>query len=45
MIISPDLDDLEWVRGTVPAPGGIITVEADRKGFRYDLPSGLEVIS
>jgi hypothetical protein len=45
VIISPDLGDLEWVRGTVPAPGGIITIEADRKGFRYDLPSGLEVIS
>ena len=43
--ICPDLGDLEWVRGTVPAPGGLITVEADRNGFRYELPPEVEKIS
>lgn len=41
VIIRPDLGDLTWARGSIPAPGGLITVEADTKGFRYDLPSGL----
>ncbi|MBQ9500946.1 MAG: alpha-L-rhamnosidase [Lentisphaeria bacterium] len=38
VIIRPDLGDLEWVRGAVPAPGGLITVEADQSGFKCDLP-------
>ena len=41
VMISPDIGDLEWVRGTVPAPGGVITIEADPKGFHYELPDGL----
>ena len=41
VIVRPDLGDLERVRGTVPAPGGVVTVEADRKGFRCELPPGL----
>ena len=44
VIINPDLGDLEWVRGQVPASGGIITVEADKKGVHVDLPPGLERI-
>ena len=44
VIINPDLGDIEWVRGQVPAAGGIITVEADKKGFHVDLPSELERI-
>ena len=42
--IQPDLGDLEYVHGTVPAPGGLITVEADKKGFKYTLPGGMEKI-
>ncbi|MBQ7206850.1 MAG: alpha-L-rhamnosidase [Lentisphaeria bacterium] len=41
VIVRPDLGDLTWVRGSVPAPGGVVTVEADAKGFRCDLPPGL----
>ena len=45
VIVSPDLGDLEWVRGQVPAPGGVITVEADKKGVHVDLPPELIRIS
>ena len=43
--ISPDLGDLEYARGTIPAPGGLITVEADRSGFKYTLPEGIERVN
>ena len=39
--VRPDLGDLAYVRGTVPTPHGLITVEADSKGFRCDVPPGL----
>ena len=42
--ISPDLGDLHYVRGSVPVPGGVITVEADQKGFSYSLPAGIQRI-
>ena len=41
VLIRPDLGDLDYVRGTVPTPQGLITVEADPKGFRCDVPPGL----
>jgi len=41
VLIRPDLGDLAWVRGVVPTPRGLVTVEADSKGFRCDLPPGL----
>jgi alpha-L-rhamnosidase len=41
--IAPDLAGLEWARGTVPTPQGVIRVEVDRtKGVRLDLPRGIE---
>ena len=42
--IAPDLGDLDFVCGSVPAPGGIITVEADRNGFKYTLPPGIKKV-
>ena len=42
VIIRPDLGDLEYIRGTVPVPQGVITVEADKSGFKYELPPGWE---
>ena len=36
VLIRPDLGD--WVRDTIPAPGDLITVEADAKIFRCTLP-------
>ena len=41
VLVRPDLGDLAWARGTVPAPGGVVTVEADSRGFRCSLPPGL----
>lgn len=42
--IQPDLGDLEFVRGTVPSPFGVIRVEADRTGkVKTDVPEGLKV--
>ncbi len=43
--VSPDLGDLEYVRGRVPTPRGAITVEADVSGkLRVDAPNGIEVV-
>ena len=44
VVIKPDLGGLEYVKGTVPAPGGVITIEADKTGFKYTLPDGIEKI-
>ncbi|MBQ9501069.1 MAG: alpha-L-rhamnosidase [Lentisphaeria bacterium] len=43
--VRPDLGGLEWVRGTVPAPQGLITVEADRSGkVKVSLPDGVTAV-
>lgn len=40
--IHPDLGDLDFVRGGVPTPCGVITVEADRSGrCVFTLPEGV----
>ena len=39
--IQPELAGLEWVDGSVPAPGGIIHVRAQRGKIMLDLPRGL----
>lgn len=43
--IRPDLAGLEWARGTVPTPSGVIRVDykaaAGGLGARIDLPSGV----
>lgn len=39
--VKPDLGDLEYVKGSLPVPGGVITVEADKSGkLKVDHPSG-----
>ena len=44
--VKPDLGDLEFVRGTVPSPCGLIRIEADRSGnVKTEIPSGLKVVS
>ena len=44
--VKPDLGDLEYVKGSIPIPGGKITVEADRSGkFKVDAPTGTEIIT
>ena len=42
--VTPDIGDLEYVRGTVPVPQGVISVEADKNGFKCDLPQGWELV-
>ena len=42
--VTPDIGDLEYVRGTVPVPQGVIFVEADKNGFKCDLPQGWELV-
>jgi len=40
--LRPHLLGLEFVRGTVPTPHGVISVEVDRKnGMTFDLPKGV----
>lgn len=44
--IHPNLGDLEFVRGTVPSPFGLIRIEADRSGkIQTEIPSGLKVVT
>ena len=44
--VKPDLGDLDYVKGSIPIPGGKITVEADRSGkFKVDAPTGTEIIT
>jgi hypothetical protein len=38
----PDLGGLEWVKGSVPVPGGTISVEMDRSSGKLTLPPGVE---
>lgn len=41
--IAPDLAGLDWARGTVPTPHGVIAISIDRKkGIALDLPDGIE---
>ena len=43
--IRPDLGDLAFVRGGVPTPRGVITVEADRSGkCEISLPDGVTAV-
>lgn len=43
--IHPDLGDLNYVRGCVPTPRGLIQVEAEKgKTVRVELPEGLQQI-
>ena len=41
--IAPQLAGLDWARGTVPTPHGVISISIDKeKGVALDLPSGIE---
>jgi hypothetical protein len=43
VIIAPRLAGLDWARGTVPTPGGVISISVDKeKGAVLDFPSGIE---
>jgi alpha-L-rhamnosidase len=40
--IAPDLLGLEWAKGSVPTPHGLITIALDKsKGLTLDLPAGV----
>lgn len=40
--VKPDLGDLEYVKGAVPVPAGLITIEADKSGKQeITLPDGI----
>jgi len=48
VIIDPDMGSLEYVKGEVPTPHGILTVEAsqDRKGkveLKYEIPDNVSI--
>jgi hypothetical protein len=36
--VAPSLGDLEWVRGAVPTPYGLLSVEADRERSEVESP-------
>jgi alpha-L-rhamnosidase len=43
VVIAPQLGGLDWARGTVPTPHGIISISIDKeKGVALDLPAGIE---
>src|SRR5207253_8580975 len=43
VIIAPSLAGLDWARGTVSTPHGLIRVSIDKqKGVTLDLPSGID---
>jgi alpha-L-rhamnosidase len=43
VVIRPDLAGLDWAKGTVPTPHGLIRVSVDKaKGIALDLPQGIE---
>jgi alpha-L-rhamnosidase len=43
VMIAPHLSGLDWVRGTVPTPQGVIAISVDKKeGVSLDLPPGVE---
>ena len=42
--VKPDPGDLEYIKGTVPVPSGLITVEADKSGKqKITLPDGIRL--
>lgn len=43
VVIAPHLSGLDWARGTVPTPKGVIAVSIDKhRGVSLDLPPGVE---
>jgi alpha-L-rhamnosidase len=43
VIIAPHLSGLDWARGTIPTPQGVIAISVDKhKGISLDLPAGVE---
>jgi hypothetical protein len=43
VVIAPRLAGLDWARGTVPTPGGVISIRVDKeKGVILDLPARIE---
>ncbi len=42
--IKPNLSGLEWIKGAYPTPHGIIEIEADKNGVKYNVPDGTEVV-
>jgi len=43
VVIAPHLAGLEWARGTVPTPHGVIAISIDKQnGVSLDLPPGVE---
>jgi hypothetical protein len=43
VVIAPRLAGLDWARGTVPTPHGVIAISVDKeKGISLDLPPGIE---
>jgi len=43
VVIAPHLAGLDWAKGTVPTPHGIIAISIDKgKGISLDLPAGVE---
>jgi alpha-L-rhamnosidase len=43
VVIAPQLLGLDWARGTVPTPQGVIAISVDKqKGVSLDLPPGVE---
>jgi alpha-L-rhamnosidase len=43
VVIAPHLLGIDWARGTVPTPQGVIAISVDKqKGVSLDLPSGIE---
>ena len=42
-LIKPQMSELEWIKGSVPAPSGIISLELHKKeGGKLSLPSGVK---
>ena len=48
VVLKPDLGDLEYAKGQVPTPYGVLKVEVNKtsKGVKvdYDAPNGIEVV-
>jgi len=43
VVIAPHLAGLDWAKGTVPTPHGVIAISIDkRNGISLDLPAGVE---
>ena len=42
--VDPDLGGLEYVKGSLPTPHGVIKIETDRSGkVKLDVPGDIEV--